>query len=404
MVERKRAISPLQLRMAFRYAAIALLIVALPAQGAAVLSVGPGKTYPTPCAAISAASAGDTVQIDATGNYDGDVCAWSTNSLTLQGVNGRPHINAAGNNSQGKAIWVISGNDTVIDNIEFSDCHVTDLNGAGIRQQGKNLTVLHSYFHDNDEGILAGDYAGSTITIEHTEFYNNGAGDGYSHNLYINHVDKLVFRYNWTHHASVGHLLKTRALQNVIAYNRITGEAGSTDSYEINVPNGGLTYVIGNLIEQSATTQNPAMLDYLSEGSPNPDSHLFVINNTFVNDLGHGTFIQVSAGDTTAVVAKNNVFFGGGTICSQTSPMPVIDHNYSGSAPKFVNIANYDYRALPGSPLIDAGTDPGTGVGQSLAPVAQYWQPTNFTPRGIGIAIDIGAYDYEEIFGTGFDP
>jgi hypothetical protein len=390
--------------MVLRLVFVALLIVCASAHGAAILHVGPAQTYSTPCAAIAAASAGDTIQIDASGNYDGDVCGWSKNGLTLIGVNGRPHINAAGNNSQGKAIWVISGNDTVIDNIEMSDCHVVDLNGAGIRQEGKNLTVLHSYFHDNDEGILAGDVAGSTVTIEHTEFYNNGAGDGYSHNLYINHVDKLVFRYNWSHHASVGHLLKTRALQNVIAYNRLTGEAGGSDSYEINIPNGGLSYVIGNLIEKSITSENPAMLDYLSEGSPNPDSHLFVINNTFVNDTHQGAFMQISATDKTAIIARNNVFFGGGTICTQTVPAPVLDHNYSGNAPKFFDVANYDYRPLPGSPLIDAGVDPGLGVGQPLTPVSEYWNPTNVSPRAAGIAIDIGAYDYEQIFGNDFDP
>ena len=37
---------------------------------AAVLTVGPNQKYETPCLAISAASAGDTIQIDASGTYE----------------------------------------------------------------------------------------------------------------------------------------------------------------------------------------------------------------------------------------------------------------------------------------------------------------------------------------------
>lgn len=369
---------------------------------AAIRHVGPGQTYATPCAAIAAAGAYDTIQIDAAGNYNGDVCTWSTSGLTLQGIDGRPHIDAAGQNSQGKAIWVIGGDDTTIDNIELSGCTANDGNGAGIRQEGHNLTVLHSYFHDNQDGILAGDLSGSTITIRYSEFYNNGAGDGGTHNVYINHVDQLVFEFNWSHHAVVGHLLKTRALQNIIRYNRFTGESNGTESYEVTMPNAGTSFVIGNLIEQPATSENSAMLDYSSEPmGVNPDNHLYVINNTFVNDLGHGTFIQTGA--ASQIVAKNNVFYGGGTICNQTTPVPLLDHNYSGGTPMFVDAANYDYRPVPGSPLIDAGVDPGTGFAQPLAPTDQYVHPASGETRVVVGAIDIGAYEFDRIFANGFE-
>jgi hypothetical protein len=371
---------------------------------AATLQVGPGQTYARPCAAIAAASANDTIQIDASGSYAGDVCAWSTNGLSILGVNGRPHIDAAGQSSQGKAIWVIAGNDTTVDNIEFSGCHVADKNGAGIRQEGKNLTLRNSYFHDNEDGILTTDYAGSTILIEYSEFAHNGAGDGQSHNLYINHVGTLVFQYNWSHDAVVGHLLKTRALNNFILYNRLTGEAGGTESYEASMPSGGTSFVIGNLIEQPTTTQNPAMLDYLSEpGTANPDNRLFVVNNTFVNDLGHGTFLQIGATTSMPVVATNNIFFGGGTLSSQAST--VFSHNYSGTNPMFVDAATFNYQLLPGSPAIDAGIDPGSGAGQSLVPTDEYVHPTSGMPRPIVGPIDIGAYEAQGdlIFANGFE-
>src|SRR5690606_15270205 len=90
-----------------------------------------------------------------------------------------------------KAVWVISGNNTLVENIEFFGCRdpkQIDQNWAGIRQEGIGLHVRNCYFHDNDNGILGGGGAESDIIIEYSEFAYNGFGDGYSHNLYIGNV------------------------------------------------------------------------------------------------------------------------------------------------------------------------------------------------------------------------
>lgn len=382
--------------------AVLLLFASAGAVGA-TLEVGPGRPYATPCAAIAAAQANDTIRIDAAGNYAGNVCAWTKNGLVLVGVNGRPRLDAAGQSAQGKAIWVITGHDTTIDNLEFVNARVNDRNGAGIRQEGRNLTVRNSVFRDNENGILANDVAASTITIENSEFDHNGYGDGLSHNLYIGRVDRLVFRWNWSHRAVVGHLLKSRARENHILYNRLTGESGSSESYEINLPNGGLSFVIGNLVEQPSTTQNGAMLDYLSESGPNADLRLFVINNTFVNNRGSGTFLQIGAGTGTPVVVRNNIFFGGGTVSTQAGA--ALSNNLVATNPLFVAPTQHDYRLLPGSPAIDAGAAPGTGAGYDLTPASAYLHPNAGTPRASVGAIDIGAHEFGEapLFAHGFE-
>ena len=367
---------------------------------AATLQVGPGKPFATPCAAIAAAAAGDTIQIDSAGNYAGDVCQWNTNGLTLIGVgSGRAVLNASGKSSQGKAIWVISGNDNTVENIEFTGASVVDLNGAGIRAEGSNLTIRNCYFHDNQEGILT-DGGPSTILIEFSEFSHNGAGDGFSHNLYIGNVSRFIFRYNYSHGAVIGHLLKSRAAQNEIYYNRLSDEATGTASYDIDLPNGGRSFIVGNLIEKGPNAQNSALVSYQEEGanSGNPTHELFVVNNTMVNDFGRGTFVVVDSSVAVPAVIKNNIFQGSGSVTTQANA--VVANNFSGNA-KLANPASFDYHLLAGSLAIDAGADPGSGAGVSLAPLSQYVHPACAEGRATtGTAIDIGAYEFNGGNGT----
>jgi centrosomal CEP192-like protein len=384
-----------------RFIPLLFLAVASVAAHAAVLQVGPGKPFATPCAAIAAAAAGDTIEIDSSVTYVGDVCAWTTNNLTLRGVGGgRAHIDAGGQNSQGKGIWVISGANTTVENIEFSGATVVDQNGAGIRLQADNLTVRNCYFHDNEDGILTGSGLNSTVLIEFSEFAFNGFGDGQSHNVYIGNVGTLIFRYNYSHHAKIGHLLKSRAAQNFVLYNRLSDEATGTSSYQINIPNGGLTYIIGNVIEQGPNNDNAVFIAYLEEGTTpgNPSTQMFVINNTFANDAPNGTFIDPTV-PAAPVVIKNNIFFGPGTITNQGTAIKA--NNFVGNA-GFVNAAGYDYHLTVGSPAINAGVAPGVDGTFSLSPVFQYVHPACAEGRVTIGGIDVGAYEFGG--GTGIAP
>ncbi|MHB1935516.1 MAG: right-handed parallel beta-helix repeat-containing protein [Acidobacteriaceae bacterium] len=345
---------------------------------AITLHVGPGSRYATPCAALKVAADGDTILVDS-GVYKGDVCAFSQNNLTIRGIGPtRPHVEAAGKIAENRGIWVFHGNNFTVENMEFSGAHISPQagnNGSGLGAKGANWTVRNCYFHDNQDGILESNIRQSHILIEYSEFARNGAGDGQSHNLYIGTTASLVFRFNYSHDASVGHLLKTRAAVNYVLYNRLSGESG-TDSYEINVPNGGTTYVIGNLIEQGPNSQNPAMLDYLSEGiePANAGNDLYVVNNTFVNDLPNGgPFIQVSSQDKFPVLVQNNIFYGPGKIINQ--PDAILKSNFTGN-PSFVDDKKFDYRLKPGSPVIGRATPPGLSLDEyPLLPNFEYLHP-----------------------------
>lgn len=350
-----------------------------------ILRVGAGKTYTKLSAAIAAASDGDVIEVDA-GTYSGDVATLYQNNLTLRGVGGYAHLKANGANAGGKGIWVIKGNNTTVENIEFSGATVPDQNGAGIRQEGNNLTVCHGYFHDNENGILGGS---GDVLIEYSEFAYNGFGDGQTHNMYITDTNRFTLRYSYSHHAKIGHNVKSRAVENYILYNRIMDEVDGTSSYAIDLPDAGLSYIIGNLIQQGSGTDNSTIISYGVEQALNPKKELYVVNNTIVNDLGSGTAIYVRSGTTAQIV--NNIFSGNGKVLSGPGALTT---NLVSNNPGLVNIVGFDYRLTAASAARDSGSNPGSVNGFSLMPVNQYQHKASTEARPVAGNIDIGAYEY----------
>ena len=119
---------------------------------------------------------------------------------------------------------------------------------------------------------------------------------------------------SYFHHANVGHLLKSRAAENHIFYNRLTDEIGGKASYELEFPNGGVAYVVGNVIQQSSTTENPNIISYGAEGNLWPANALYLVNNTLVDNRPQsGVFLSVRQG-LGAITAVNNLLVGQGKL------------------------------------------------------------------------------------------
>ncbi len=367
---------------------------------ASVFRVGSTRPYISPNALYQAniLQAGDTIEIDGE-TYSGTSClaVWNKDNLVILGVNGRPRMLAEGAYISGKGIWVLSGNDITVENIEFSGATVPDMNGAGIRLDGTGLTVRHCYFHHNEDGILTSNQGVGDVLIEYTEFDSNGYGDGYSHNLYIGHVHSLTFRFNYSHHAVVGHNLKSRAYENYIYYNRIMDEETGNSSRLIDLPNGGFCIMMGNLLMQGNNAENNNLVGYGLEGLSNPSPHEFYfINNTLVNKRVASCLFVDIGGQPDVANISNNIFAGKGTLTSGT--VTAMDNNLVEMNPadvRFADEGNYDYNLLPDSPAIDYGIALDPVSGHSLIPDFVYVQPLSSAIRTQVNAIDAGAYEYE---------
>ena len=377
-------------------AVLGIGLTSFPASAGQVLQVGAGKPYKTPSAAAKVAGNGDVVEI-AAGAYWGDVAVWSQDNLTLRGVGGRAHLKANGSAAQGKAIWVIQGNNVTVENMEFSGARVADKNGAGIRFEGAGLTIRNSHFHHNEIGILVNGNLASDILIEVSEFHHNTlANQRYSppgHNIYVGKVRRFTLRNSYVHHASVGHNVKSRAKENYILYNRIMDENGNA-SYLLDLAEGGDAYVIGNVFQQSRYVDNYNMVSYAAEANRNISSQYpYFVNNTLVNDASNGTFFNNRSVAPANLI--NNLCVGNGTILRGSKGK--FRGNLKTQNARFRNRALYDYRLMQGSVAINQGVRPGRAAnGLWLRPRFEYVHPLKAVIRPYprdGI-FDVGAYEF----------
>jgi len=278
----------------------------------AILNVGPGQTYSTINDAVIAASAGDTIDVQA-GTYTNDFLTIEK-TLTLQGIGGQVILEATINAPNGKGI-ITEGHDGMsltINNFDISGAVVSDNNGAAIRYEGGNLTLNDDDIHNNQEGMLAFPDIinnGQTITINHSEFSHNGDGSGFTHGIYVGDVTNLNINNSYFHDVNEGHEIKSRAENTTITNSRIFDNS-STASYSIDLPNGGNAIIQNNQIEQGANTHNPNIIAYGEEGSLHAGTNVLIDSNLFVNDDLSSSSRLLFNGTAIAPTFSNNQIYG----------------------------------------------------------------------------------------------
>ena len=357
------------------------MVVATAQASGATLTVGVGQPITRIAEAARVARDGDVIEITA-GDYRGDVAIWRQQRLTIRGVGGTPVLHAEGRIAEGKAIWVIRNGDITIENVAFEGARAGDLNGAGIRFEQGRLTVRRCRFTNNENGILTSNAAAAELAIEDSEFAHAPRDRGsLKHLLYVGRIARFTLTGSRFHDGFEGHLVKSRARENRVAYNLLDDGPGGQAAYELEFPDGGVAMVIGNVIGQSSTTTNPVVVSYGAEGSAWPRNALYLVNNTLLSDAAGAWFLRVATDHFAAgveVVAANNLTVGVG-LFSLASPGR-FDGNFPVLASALGDPGALDFRLGAHSLLRGVGATPPIVDGVPLGPTAEFKLPVGTTP------------------------
>ncbi|MBK7571515.1 MAG: T9SS type A sorting domain-containing protein [Bacteroidetes bacterium] len=393
---------------------------------ATVWQVGPTRTYTLPSQIRLLVQDGDTIYIDA-GVYSNDAVKWVNKDLKFIGLGTAIDptvLQYIGDIPNGKGIFVFETPGTCdnpfLENIVFDGAQVSDANGgngAGIRFQANNITVNNCKFMNCQNGILEGNGSVSTSNVEimNSEFYNNGyqlqndpTYSGFEHHIYISaSADTLMVTNNWFHHPrGQANSIKTRAQRSFILYNLIDEEATGYGSWEINIAQGGLNIIMGNVIIQGTSGANHGIVGY--DAATNLLEDFYFVNNTVVNKFaGNVRYFNIvpSSGINTFKIYNNifasdanaaNVVFATNVPATLDTSQNHYNNNYLTFPFTNASLDDYTLTSLA-TAAIDRGSVAGvTNTGFSLVPVSMYQSFNSaLLPRIIiGAAIDRGAYEY----------
>jgi hypothetical protein len=374
-------------------AGLALWMCAAPASGlAATILVTPADDL---AKVLREAGDGDRIDI-AAGEYRGQVGVIQQKNLTLRGIGGRPVFKADGRSAEGKAILVVRNGQVRIENIEFRGARVPDGNGAGIRFEHGQLTVVRCAFFDNQNGILTANFSDAELTVQDSEFGQAPRDATLPHLLYVGRIARFTLSGSRFGGGTNGHLVKSRARESIVRYNQLVDGVGGQAAYELEFPNGGRAWVIGNVIGQSATTSNPVVMSFGAEGTDDRPQGLFVVNNTFINEgLKPALFLRVhDLGKPVERVVANNLYVGLGV--SDVAWADVLRGNYLAPPQVLQDPEVGQYGLGLDSLLRHRGVDPaglqGTVQGQSLRPDAEFTPPAGTRPLSPRSRWSPGAY------------
>lgn len=359
-------------------------------EAAATMVVGPGEPISSISEAARLARDGEVIEIRP-GTYRGQPAVWTQNRLVIRGSGERPVM--LGGSAEGKGIWVVRGNQVRIENIEFRGARVKDFNGAGIRFEKGHLSVHRCRFVDNEMGILTGNLASQSLEVSDSEFADAPHHPGDLHHLlYVGRIAKFVLRGSRFSGGHLGHLVKSRARESHVLYNMLVDGKDGKASYELEFPNGGLVYVIGNAIGQSAGTDNATLVAYGSEGPHWPDNALYLVHNTLVNDRFAGNFLDIPDKKFAAaeVWQLNNLLVGDGNFFRPAQGR--VEGNQTVRRADLVEVGGTPLRLTSQSPLRGSVRPPGSVRGVELLPQAEFSYPVGSRPRPGSSALSPGAF------------
>src|SRR5688572_23780849 len=303
---------------------------------------------------------------------------------------------------------------------------------------GENITVRNCRIHDSANGFFVAssdDAVSRNILVEGNYIFGNGvSGSIFQHNNYTAAYG-ITFQYNRfgpPRSGAPGVNLKDRSAGLVVRYNWIEGGNrnidlvdGEDSSIIRNAPEYRQTFVYGNILIKQDGGNNQAV-HYGGDSVAIADyrkGKLYFYNNTLYSvragttvvvrlstndeqcDARNNIFFNTAAGSSMAMLAEagtltlvnnwtktgwRNSHEGSGFTGSVTGGASML----TGTSPGFSDAANQDFRLLPNSAAVNAGSALNPDVLALNDLVRQYLRHQTGESRPISGTIDLGAFEY----------
>lgn len=289
-----------------RHALAVLLAFATPA-AADTWRVGPGEALRLPSEAAARAGPGDTVLL-AAGTY-ADCAVWRAPGVTIAAMEGAAPV-ITGPVCEEKGLFVTAAPGITVRGLTFRGARAQEGNGAGIRAEGGNLTVLASRFEDNENGILTSHLgAGWRLVVEDSTFLRNGALlRECAHGIYAGLWGEVVVRRTRFADTRICHHLKSRAARTELTDSTIEDGPDSFTSYLVDTPNGGDLLMRNNTLVKGPRTDNPLTAVMIgAEGVRHPTRSLVIADNRFESRLAAPVFFVVNRSAAPVVLEGNRL-------------------------------------------------------------------------------------------------
>lgn len=311
------------------------LLSAVPAwSGAAILEVGPDKSFARIEEANAKAQPGDVILVFSRSDgepYEGTAVQVRQKNLTIRAVpaNGARWVGVSGKGGdysgkrdKPRAIFQINrgADGCVLEGFELSGAHNGSHNGAGVRiNQANHVAIRNCVIHHNDMGIMSnGDGSPATAVdqrIEHCEIHHNGdySQPGYNHNLYLGGTS-VALRFCEIHSSLTGHNVKSRAhhtrIESCYVYHSANREFDLVDGADTLRPESHAVLVGNLIVKDPKCPGNRTVIHFGQDGGKEHDGLLHLVLNTIVTPF-IAPVVDLSAPRARAFLVGNLVSDGG---------------------------------------------------------------------------------------------
>ncbi|MEQ8517307.1 MAG: hypothetical protein RIC38_17045 [Chromatocurvus sp.] len=214
--------------------------------------------------------------------------------------------------TEGKGALVVSAAITV-EGLECTGIIVNDGNGACLRQNRGDVTLLGVHFHRAQMAVLTG-HEGGNINIYDSYFHDSGIdGRGnLGHNVYVN-SGRLAFIRSWSLMArNAGHEIKSRAAHTLLE-DCLVASVNARDSRLVDAPEGGVLEISGCVLGEGPRSENWDVIGYGLEirekAPPHAENVVRLVGNTFYSDRPQGANL-LNAAHASDIVAQDNISVG----------------------------------------------------------------------------------------------